>query len=94
MTKKQAVLAEIKERLQIKTGWGRDEVLALIEESFEKIYYERQSKPILGQEAVCPDGLGRVVGVGKDYIKVSTYVNDRECNWDPKNITLVSFGSD
>ena len=41
------------------------------------------SKVIIGQEAICPDGLGRVVEVGRimcckpSYIKVKTYVNNR-----------------
>lgn len=49
--------------------------------------------PILGQEAICPDGMGRVIGFGNEFpdqwIKVSTYVNDRQCKWDPRNVELI-----
>lgn len=51
-------------------------------------------KPIIGQEAICPDGLGRVVNYryckGEvSWITVSTYVNDRKCEWDMKNVELI-----
>jgi hypothetical protein len=50
-------------------------------------------KPILGQEAICPDGLGRVVDFRDDFpvrwVQVSTYVNDRSCKWDPDNVELI-----
>lgn len=52
-------------------------------------------QPIIGQEAVCPDGLGRVVEVHRgfpyDWIKVQTYVNDRSCKWDFRNVQLVEL---
>lgn len=48
---------------------------------------------IIGQEAICPDGLGRVVGYNVDFpytwIKVSTYINDRCCEWDVDNVELI-----
>jgi hypothetical protein len=55
--------------------------------------FEFNVKIILGQEAICPDGLGRVVGF-KDkfpiqWIKVDTYVNNRGCEWAPHNVTLI-----
>lgn len=50
-------------------------------------------RPILGQEAICPDGLGRVVAFCEEFphrwIQVSTYVSDRGCKWDPDNVELL-----
>lgn len=52
-------------------------------------------KPIIGQEAVCPGGLGRVVAFMDDFpnqwIQVDTYVNNRSCRWDPSNVRLVKL---
>jgi len=49
--------------------------------------------PVIGQEAICPDGLGRVVGFRDEFphqwVKVATYVNDRQCEWDPRNVELI-----
>jgi len=51
-------------------------------------------KPIIGQEAICPDGLGRVISynftVPNNYIIVSTYIEDRKCKWDSKNVKLIN----
>jgi len=53
----------------------------------------RFKHPILGQEAICPDGLGRVVDFRDEFphawIKVNTYVNDRQCQWSPENVELI-----
>lgn len=46
--------------------------------------------PILGQEAICPDGLGRVVAYATDWIQVKTYVKNRECKWGVGNVTLIA----
>ena len=54
-------------------------------------------KPIIGQETICPDGLGRVVSfetVGRGIsrikrIKVQTYIADRSCNWGVCNVELI-----
>ena len=51
-------------------------------------------KIIIGQEAICPDGLGRVIACQieaptNNYIQVSTYVKDRGCKWAPHNVTLI-----
>ena len=50
-------------------------------------------KPILGQEAICPDGLGRVKGfcflAPHNWIQVDTYVGNRSCQWDANNVTLI-----
>lgn len=48
--------------------------------------------PIIGQEAVCPDGLGRVVAFERgehEWVQVETYVNNRGCKWDPHNVQLL-----
>lgn len=49
--------------------------------------------PIIGQEAICPDGLGRVADFidcfPEQWIKVETYINNRNCKWAPENVTLV-----
>jgi hypothetical protein len=55
---------------------------------------ESFKKPIIGQEAICPDGLGRVIAY-KDkfperWIQVSTYVNDRQCKWSSGNVELLN----
>lgn len=50
-------------------------------------------QPIIGQEAICPDGLGRVVAYDftgpNSWIQVSTYVRNKDCKWDRENVTLV-----
>jgi len=50
-------------------------------------------RPIIGQEAVCPDGLGRVIdfhfSFPKEWVQVQTYVHDRSCKWAPHNVQLV-----
>jgi hypothetical protein len=54
-----------------------------------------EMKPILGQEAICPDGLGRVTDFSfdmpKTFIEVASYVNNRSCKWDPRNVTLIKL---
>jgi hypothetical protein len=50
-------------------------------------------KIILGQEAICPDGLGRVAAVIRDEcgysIKVDTYIANRGCTWSLHNVDLI-----
>jgi hypothetical protein len=50
-------------------------------------------KPIIGQEAICPDGLGRVIDFDKPNknIRVQTYIKDRSCYWSADNVTLVKL---
>lgn len=53
---------------------------------------------IIGQEAICPDGLGRVVSYSTfadkiNRIKVSTYINDRSCEWNANNVKLIDPGT-
>jgi len=53
-----------------------------------------RQKIIIGQEASCPDGLGRVIGyeegpAGSIRIQVQTYFNDRSCKWDYRNVELI-----
>lgn len=49
--------------------------------------------PIIGQEAICPDGLGRVIAFKDEFphqwIQVSTYVHDHQCQWAPNNVKLI-----
>lgn len=53
---------------------------------------------VKGQEAICPDGLGRVIDFSDrfphTFIQVSTYVDDRGCKWSPDNVTLVPLPLD
>lgn len=51
-------------------------------------------RPILGQEVICPDGLGRVMSFEENHgrvtwVQVSTYINDRESKWDAGNVELI-----
>jgi len=55
--------------------------------------FKTDNLPIIGQEAICPDGLGRVVSFNsrfpKEMIKIQTYINNRGCEWAPHNVTLI-----
>ncbi len=44
---------------------------------------------IIGQEAICPDGLGRVAKYDDFSITVETYMHNRGCNWAHKNVELL-----
>ena len=60
------------------------------------MYKKTFPDPIIGQEAVCPDGLGRVTSFDNcapyNWICVETYVADRSCQWDHTNVKLVKIG--
>jgi hypothetical protein len=50
--------------------------------------------PILGQECICPDGVGRIKEIKKEpcgtaSLVVETYFNDRSCCWAHHNVTLI-----
>lgn len=56
-----------------------------------------KEKPIIGQECICPDGLGRVMDYYKSdpphcvqWIKVTTYINDRQRQWEAKDVELIN----
>lgn len=55
----------------------------------------KPSSVIIGQEAICPDGLGRVSRyeygpTGEiDTIAVDTYIDNRSCHWAAHNVQLV-----
>mgnify|MGYP000894122421 CR=1 FL=1 len=70
-----------------------DEYNAKMRKEHEECYKENHVKPIIGQEAICPDGLGRVVefedNFPRQWIRISTYVNDRQCKWDFCNVELI-----
>lgn len=52
--------------------------------------------PIIGQEAICPDGLGRVIAFNYElpdlFVQVDTYINNRGCMWAPTNVALIPPG--
>ena len=54
---------------------------------------KRFSHPIIGQEAICPEGLGRVANFKdhfpEQWIEVETYVNNRKSRWAPYNVRLI-----
>jgi len=54
---------------------------------------KERPRPIIGQEVICPDGLGRVIAYADIFpdvwIQVGTYVNDKECKWAPENVELI-----
>lgn len=49
--------------------------------------------PIIGQEAICPDGLGRVIAYydkfPSQWIKIKTYVDNKDSEWAPTNVELI-----
>lgn len=49
--------------------------------------------PIIGQEAICPQGLGRVVSYRDDFphqwICVRPYIGGCECNYDYSSVQLI-----
>ena len=53
------------------------------------------TKIIIGQEVVCPDGLGRVMAFSDEmpnrWIQITTYINDRQCKWDFHNVKVVNL---
>lgn len=55
-----------------------------------------KKEPIIGQEAICPDGLGRIMAFNlvmpNSFIQVTTYINDRQCKWAPLNVQLIPIG--
>ena len=49
---------------------------------------------IIGQEVICPDGLGRVSEILNGIcnirsIRVETYIKNRSCKWDECNISFI-----
>ena len=58
-----------------------------------KLMKEKYVRPVIGQECICPDGLGRVVAwedrFPKNWIQVDTYVKNRSCKWDRHNVKLI-----
>lgn len=50
---------------------------------------------VIGQECICPDGMGRVVNFNftmpHEFIKVDTYINNRGCEWAPHNVKLIKY---
>jgi hypothetical protein len=53
-----------------------------------------ENGPILGQECVCPDGVGRIKEIkvepcGPASLVVETYFEDRSCCWAAHNVKLI-----
>lgn len=53
-----------------------------------------RSHIIIGQEAICPEGLGRVQDYDRDHsppwwVVVETYIANRGCRWDYHNVELL-----
>ena len=60
----------------------------------EASHIEGCEKPIIGQEAICPDGIGRVADFGdgvanSHWIRVDTYLRNRGCHWDHTDVELI-----
>jgi len=61
------------------------------------LYAHSDEYPIIGQECICPDGLGRVMSFDfnikdnyfQNYIQVQTYINSRDCQWRVSDVTLI-----
>jgi len=53
----------------------------------------RRPEVILGQEAICPYGLGRVVAYKfkepDNFIRISTYRDNEERSWSPEKVELI-----
>lgn len=63
--------------------------------SFKKKAKKKSKVPklVIGQEAICPDGLGRIVdfclSIPNQFIQVETYVHDRSCKWAVHNVKVL-----
>ena len=46
---------------------------------------------IIGQEAICPDGLGKITIFNKkeNWVQVETYYHNKSSKWSPDNIELI-----
>lgn len=60
--------------------------------------YGANTHPIVGQECACPDGVGRVHSFGESvagarWIRVDTYIANRGCQWDARNVRLYPMPS-
>ena len=53
--------------------------------------YALLSDLIIGQEAICPDGLGRIAVINEAdrTITIDTYINNRSCCWSMHNVKAV-----
>lgn len=73
--------------------WSEAERSALLNEEEKGENMKAFGHPVIGQEAICPDGLGRVSDYLDQFpfqwIQVETYINNRGCKWDPNNVQLV-----
>lgn len=56
----------------------------------------RLKRPVIGQECLCPDGVGRVHHVefwGEEVhrVYVDTYINNVRSGWDRRNVKLLKM---
>lgn len=71
------------------------DVNSLLPEGFEVVEEVsfKNALIVVGQEAMCPDGLGRVRAFSKkfpnEFVQIDTYVDNRSCRWSPDNIQLI-----
>lgn len=47
---------------------------------------------VLGQEILCPDGLGRIKEITDRGIYVDTYIDNRCCCWASHNLLIKPLG--
>jgi hypothetical protein len=50
--------------------------------------------PVIGQEVICPHGLGRIAevsthGAGGAQIRVDTYIRNMSCKWSSANVEYL-----
>ena len=53
----------------------------------------KDTKLVIGQEAICPRGLGRITefqlnNFPHNYVRVSTYIKDYNSKYDPCNVKI------
>lgn len=61
----------------------------LIDILHEYVEFTETHPFVLGQEVLCPDGLGRIseiFGRPQERLRIETYFNNRSCVWDVSNI--------
>ena len=49
---------------------------------------ERFTGVVVGQECICPDGLGRISEIHPNGVTVETYMHNRSCHWSRDNVIL------
>ncbi len=53
-------------------------------------WWKDEPQIIMGQEAICPHGLGRVMGVDPEgLIRIDTYTDNKNCKWAREDVELI-----